>query len=74
MIFSGLLYNVTETYDVAFYLSAAMFLMGGAVMTLPVLELHDFSKATTTAKSAYYARSTSTITTQTTLDHSDLED
>ena len=73
MIFSGLLYNVTETYDVAFYLSAAMFLMGGAVMTLPVLELHDFSKATP-AKSAYYARSTSTITTQTTLDHSDLED
>ena len=56
--FSGLLYYLTESYDSAFYLSSALFFMGGAVMSLPVLKYHK-------SADMYFSRSTSTIETQT---------
>ena len=67
---SGLLYNITETYDCAFYLAASLFLIAGAVMSLPVLKFHKPNKngsnyVTNSGNSEVYSRSTSSIETQT---------
>ena len=60
LVFLGLLYNLTESYDCAFYLAASLFLMGGAVMALPVLKFHKAP-----GPPIHATRSTSTIETQT---------
>jgi len=57
---AGLLYNLTESYDCAFYFAASLFLMGGAVMALPVLKFHKAP-----GPPIHATRSTSTIETQT---------
>ena len=57
----GLLYNLTESYDCAFYFAASLFLMGGAVMALPVLKFHKADPG----RPIHATRSTSTIETQT---------
>ena len=59
--FLGLLYNLTESYDCAFYFAASLFLMGGAVMALPVLKFHKADPG----RPIHATRSTSTIETQT---------
>ena len=38
--FSGILYSLTESYNLVFYLSSALFLFGGIVMSLTVLKYH----------------------------------
>lgn len=60
LFFLGLLYNLTESYDCAFYFAASLFLMGGAVMALPVLKFHKAP-----GPPIHATRSTSTIETQT---------
>ena len=66
---AGMLYNLTESYDCAFYLAASLFLIAGAVMSLPVLKFHkpnkDGSNYATTSDIEVYSRSTSSIETQT---------
>ena len=66
---AGMLYNLTESYDCAFYLAASLFLIAGAVMSLPVLKFHkpnkNGSNYATTSDIEVYSRSTSSIETQT---------
>lgn len=59
---AGLLFNLTKTYDCAFYLSASLFFMGGSVMSLPILKYHKSSQ------SPSYNKSMSSIETQTFVD------
>ena len=61
ILFPGLLYNLTQSYDCAFYLASSLFLMGGLVMALPVLKFHKSDGE----HPIHVTRSTSTIETQT---------
>lgn len=62
---AGLLYNLTKSYDCAFYLSASLFFMGGAVMALPILKYH---KPQSKQQPSSYNKSMSSIETQTFVD------